>query len=101
MKIEHIIKLKEPKTSTIKGAGASNDFMTRTLNRIEIYPRNFNYRNNVSYKRVAENMNNYFLVELICALSREYGNPNFLYCMGNYDHCPLENIWAIMKLRIY
>ena len=99
MEVEHIIEIKSSKAFSVKGALASNDFIMRNLTRIVIYLENFCYIEKINLLEIAKDMNNYFLIELMCALSREYGNKNFLYCLKDYDNCPLECVWTEMKLK--
>ena len=67
---------------------------------IEFYAGEFSYRKNVSYKRVAEDVNNFFLIELVCAITRGMRKSRKPLCDENYEDCPLEIVWKETKLRL-
>lgn len=71
--------------------------------KIEIYLGEFNYRKNVSYKRVARDINDFFLIELFCVMSRGMTKNRKAICgVGNDNHgkCPISNVWNEVRLKI-
>ena len=100
MDVEHKIKIRGSNAFSVQRAGASNEIIKRNVSKIIIYLGNFKYRKNVSHKKVAMDLNNYFLVELICALSRINIHTHFTFCLGDSDNCPINNIWSKMMLRV-
>ena len=89
MNFLHSVELKEPPEEVYVGSLAFNDFIDENNCVIIIYLENFKFRKNVDYKKVAKQMNDYFLYELICAMSRkdiafETGNLSFSLDM-RYD----------------
>ena len=100
MDVVHKIKIRGTDASNSKEAVASNEIIKRNVSLILIYLENFTYRKNVSHKRIAMDLNNYFLIEFICALSRVNIHTDFVFCLEDYDSCPISNVWGKMRLYI-
>lgn len=99
MNFIHSIELKEPSEEVYIGSLAFNDFIDEHDCIIVIYLENFKFRKNVNYKKVAKQMNKYFLYELICAVSRKdvafkTNDLNYTICgHGGFNHaCPIDSV---------
>jgi len=70
---------------------------------INVYLKKQHYRKNVSYKRVAQDINNLFLLEYICAITRKNTKDFGTLCEGEepITTCPCgEPLLRGMRLEI-
>jgi hypothetical protein len=97
MIFSHKIKIYEADNPDFQDCVGCNDFDNNSCN-IIIYLGEFNFRKNVNYKKLAKKLNDIFLTELICAISREKMvltvNENYTICGhgGNEYICPIDYV---------
>jgi len=106
MNFLHSIELKESFDEVCVRSLASNDFIDENNCNIVIYLENFKFRKNVNCKKVAKQMNKYFLYELICAISRkkvafETGNLNYTICGHGGFNCSCSIDFIIRTIEGY
>lgn len=95
VKIIHKIKIKLNKDI----AKASNDTKKhKTI--ITIFLEGFFYRKNISYKKVARDTDYFFLIELICSITRRWNKENDPLCGWDYKKyirgCPCDKCMKFM-----
>lgn len=99
MRIKHSIIIHSGKKK-YREAGGFNSFSFLCFKRtIMVQLGEFKFRKNVSHKKIAETVNNYFLIEMLCAMTHGVIFKPIL-CKGEYEDCPLDHVWEEMKLRM-
>ena len=77
--LTYIVEVKNPENPEMRDSGAWNEFYGDNQDNCLIihFLENFHYRKNVSYKKVANDINEYFVMEFICATIRKLTGNTF------------------------
>jgi hypothetical protein len=102
MKVIHEIQLNNSEDLDYADSVGVNDFIDESTIIIIIFLENFHFRKNVDYKKVSYEIDNIFLIELLCSFSRidkvfKENDLKYSICgHGGYgSKCPFDHVIEI------